>query len=92
MFMDYTLCPGGAFIQCESVAAFDPNMPTDVTPEVQDQIVTELKPQVEYYQMVVNGMNDGAVTVEGELLPFDMDFLLDRVCLPMIFVGILFNF
>ena len=40
----------------------------------------------EYYQMVVNGMNDGAVTVEGELLPFDMDFLLDRVCLPMIFV------
>ena len=40
----------------------------------------------EYYQMVVNGMNDGVVTVEGEVLPFDLDFLLDRVCLPMIFV------
>ena len=36
------------------------------------------------YQMVVNGMNDGAVLVEGVLLPFDMDFLLDRICMPMV--------
>ena len=35
------------------------------------------------YQMVINGMNDGFVLVDGERLPFDMDFLLDRVCLPM---------
>ena len=40
----------------------------------------------EYYQMVVNGMNDGYVRVNGEILPFNMDFLLDRICLPMIFV------
>lgn len=38
----------------------------------------------ELYQMIVNGFNDGCVTVNGEVLPFDMNFLLDRICLPMI--------
>ena len=36
------------------------------------------------YQMVINGVNTGYVTVNGVQLPFDMDFLLDRICLPMI--------
>ena len=36
------------------------------------------------YQMVINGVNTGYVTVDGARLPFDMDFLLDRICLPMI--------
>ena len=36
------------------------------------------------YQMVVNGVNDGAVTVEGERLAFDGAFLLDRICMPMV--------
>ena len=36
------------------------------------------------YQMVINGVNTGYVTVDGVQLPFDMDFLLDRICLPMI--------
>ena len=36
------------------------------------------------YQMVINGMNSGAVAVDGVSLPFDLDFLLDRVCLPMV--------
>ncbi len=40
------------------------------------------------YQMVVNGMNDGTVTVDGVVHRFDMDFLLDRVCLPMLVVVI----
>ena len=40
----------------------------------------------ELYQMVINGMNDGVVTVDGKTLPFDMAFLLDRICLPMIFI------
>ena len=35
------------------------------------------------YQMVVNGMNDGFVTVGGTSQPFTMAFLLDRVCLPL---------
>jgi len=36
------------------------------------------------YQMLINGVNDGVVEVDGQLLPFDMDFLLDRLCLPMV--------
>ncbi|MDE6282280.1 MAG: hypothetical protein K2M15_10945, partial [Oscillospiraceae bacterium] len=36
------------------------------------------------YQQVINGMNMGYVTVDGDHVPFDMDFLLDRVCLPMV--------
>jgi len=38
----------------------------------------------ELYQMVINGINQGFVTVEGEQLPFDMAFLLDRICMPMV--------
>ncbi len=38
------------------------------------------------YQMVINGMNDGAVTIDGQRYAFDMNFLLDRICLPMIFI------
>jgi len=36
------------------------------------------------YQMVINGLNHGAVEVDGALLPFDMALLLDRICLPMV--------
>ena len=36
------------------------------------------------YQMVINGINDGQVMVDGVMLPFDMDFLLDRICMPMV--------
>lgn len=35
------------------------------------------------YQQIINGMNRGFVTVDGENIPFDMDFLLDRICMPM---------
>ncbi len=38
------------------------------------------------YQMVVNGINNGYVLVDGTAMPFDMDFLLDKVCLPLIVV------
>ncbi|MEE0969684.1 MAG: ABC transporter ATP-binding protein [Clostridia bacterium] len=38
------------------------------------------------YQLVVNGINDGEVLYEGKIVPFDMDFLLDKICLPMLFV------
>ena len=38
------------------------------------------------YQMVVNGMNQGYVLVDGAQLPFDGDFLLSRVCMPMVWV------
>lgn len=35
------------------------------------------------YQMVINGINQGVVDTGGQTLPFDMDFLLDRICMPM---------
>ncbi len=38
------------------------------------------------YQMVINGINDGYVMLDGVRTPFDMDFLLDRVCMPMIWI------
>ena len=38
------------------------------------------------YQMVINGINDGQVLVDGQMLVFDMDFLLDRVCMPLMWV------
>lgn len=39
-----------------------------------------------FYKMVVNGMNEGTVMVDGQNVPFDMDFLLDKICLPMLFI------
>ena len=36
------------------------------------------------YQMVINGVNDGEVLVDGTRVPFDMDFLLERICTPML--------
>jgi len=38
------------------------------------------------YQMVINGMNQGWVMVDGVKMTFDMDFLLDRICMPMVWV------
>ncbi len=38
----------------------------------------------ELYKMTVNGMNTGYVDYNGAKTVFDMDFLLDRICLPMI--------
>ena len=36
------------------------------------------------YRMVINGMNTGFVTLEGAQYVFDMTFLLDHVCLPLL--------
>lgn len=38
------------------------------------------------YQMVINGINQGYVMVDGARVPFDMEFLLGRVCTPMLAV------
>ena len=40
----------------------------------------------ELYKMVINGTNTGFVTVDGTEVPFTLELLLDRVCLPMIFI------
>ena len=36
------------------------------------------------YQMLINGVNNGFVEVDGQVLPFDMNFLLDHLCMPMV--------
>lgn len=38
------------------------------------------------YKMVINGINDGVVEIDGVFHEFNTDFLLDKVCLPMIFI------
>lgn len=38
------------------------------------------------YQMVINGMNQGYVVVDGVQRVFDMDFLLDEICMPMVWI------
>ena len=40
----------------------------------------------EFYQMIVNGLDKGMVTLDGQVYTFDMDFLLDKICLPLLFV------
>ena len=42
----------------------------------------------ELYQMVINGMNQGYVLVDGVRQVFDMEFLLDRICMPMVGVAV----
>lgn len=36
------------------------------------------------YRMIINGVNGGSVSVNGVFMAFDMDFLLDRICMPMV--------
>lgn len=38
------------------------------------------------YRMIINGMNGGSVSVGGVQMAFDMDFLLDRICMPMVWI------
>lgn len=40
----------------------------------------------ELYQMVINGINQGYVVQNGVQVPFNMDFLLDRICMPMVVI------
>ncbi len=40
----------------------------------------------ELYKMVINGINDGYVVIDDVAREFNMDFLLDEICLPLIFV------
>ena len=36
------------------------------------------------YRMVINGMNMGYVLVDGVQIPFDMEFVLDEICMKMV--------
>ena len=38
------------------------------------------------YGMVINGMNNGYVMIDGVEVPFNMDFIIDTVCMPMVMI------
>ena len=38
------------------------------------------------YRMVINGMDTGMVNLDGAVMAFDLDFLLDHICMPMVMV------
>ena len=38
------------------------------------------------YQMVINGMNQGYVLLDGAKVAFDLDFLLDKICMPLLVI------
>ena len=40
----------------------------------------------EFYGMVINGMRNGEVEIDGVVYPFDGNFLIDRICIPMLVV------
>lgn len=40
----------------------------------------------ELYQLVVNGINGNAVTLDGTEYAFDMDFVLEYICKPMLII------
>ena len=40
----------------------------------------------ELYSMVIDGVNYGYVVIDGRAHAFDMELLLDKICLPFIFV------
>ena len=42
----------------------------------------------ELYRMLINGLNEGQVLFRDVMTPFDTSFLLDHICLPIVFVVI----
>ncbi len=40
----------------------------------------------ELYRMVINGMNGELFLVNGEMVPFNIDILLDSICKPMLII------
>ena len=38
----------------------------------------------ELYQMVINGINTGSVTMKDVVYTFDMSFLVNKICMPML--------
>ncbi len=40
----------------------------------------------ELYRMVINGVKDGFVVTDGGTVPFDLNFVLDEICRPMLYI------
>ncbi len=43
----------------------------------------------ELYRLVINGTKNGVVEYNGSIVDFDLAFLLDKVCLPLIFIAVM---
>ena len=41
------------------------------------------------YQLVINGINNGEVLVDGKMVPFDLQFLVRHICTPMLVIILL---
>ncbi len=39
-----------------------------------------------FYRTIINGINEGEVLHNGEMVPFTLDFVAKEVCLPMVFI------
>ena len=48
-----------------------------------------LVPQL--YRLVINGVNLGQVVVRGETMPFTKEVLFQHICLPMIWICLLYT-
>ncbi len=46
----------------------------------------------ELYNLIVNGINDGMVMMDGVAMPFNMEFVLDRICRPLMIIIVLMVF
>ncbi len=44
------------------------------------------------YQMLINGINDGVVLVDGVEMVFDFNFLMEHICMPMVWIILLMVF
>ena len=40
----------------------------------------------ELYRMVINGIDNGFVDLDGKTVAFDLEFLLDEICAPMLWI------
>ena len=56
---------------------------------LEDFIMLELP---RYYGMVINGINDGTVLLDGKAVPFDMNFLLEQICMPLVWMILIIAF
>ena len=36
------------------------------------------------YQLIINGINEGSVKLDGAVYAFDLDFVIGKICLPML--------
>ena len=50
---------------------------------MEDVLILQLP---EKYQLVVNGLTAGNVQYQGETVAFDLTFLLDVICMPMLII------